>query len=425
MTLPRFVVLTTAYLLVCVGLLHGSAAATELAVTVRDVTGLAGSRPVTGGVPLAVGVAPKDSCFVLTDERGELVPCQTSVLARWKDESVRWVLLDFQAAPPPGGTARFTLGWSDRGPAPQLPVATVDSTKGVIQTGTMRLGPADDAVLSVGDRLDVQFTLIDDEGRRCQGVVESSDVEASGPVRGTLLLRGAFRGPDGSRVLGFRLRASVFAGLSRVFLEPHLLVDADTGVVHRIRGLSLDIVPRTPLKGVQLGGGSEVPSGASVRLLQIDDETCRFEGVEAAANKAPGWAELTDAAGTVAVAVRDFWQQWPKSIESDAARAEDWAVPHVFRGDVRSHGAVVQAPVPLRRRTATGSGWANRADGRSGWTCRATATRSSEVQTRRWCPRPIRRRPSPPESGGQSPRRAVRRWKPTIVGRRICSSTAT
>ena len=318
MTLPRFVVLTTAYLLVCVGLLHGSAAATELAVTVRDRTGLAGSRPVTGGVPLARGVAPKNSCFVLTDERGELVPCQTSVLARWKDDSVRWLLLDFQAAPPPGGTARFTLGCSDLGPAPQLPVATVDITKGIIQTGTIRLGPADDAVLSVADRLDVRFTLIDEEGRHCRGVVESREVEASGPIRGTLLLRGAFRGPDGSRVLGFRLRASVFAGQSRVFLEPHLLVDADRGVVHRLRGLSLDIVPRTPLKGFRLGGGSELQSEASVRLLQVDDKTSRFAGDEAATNKAPGWAELTDAGGTVAVAVRDFWQQWPKSLEADA-----------------------------------------------------------------------------------------------------------
>ena len=268
---------------------------------------------------MAIGVAPKGSHFVLANEQGELVSCQTTVLARWKDESVRWVLLDFQAAPPPGGTARFTLGWSNRprGPAPQLPVETVDRAKGVIQAGTMQLGLADDALLSVSDRLDVRFTLIDDQGRPCQGVVESRAVEASGPVRGTVLVKGAFRRADGSRVLGFRLRASVFAGLSRVFLEPHLLVDADTGVVHRLRGLSLDVVPRTPPKRIQLGG-STVQLAASARLLQVDDETCRFEGVEGSGSKAPGWAELTDAAGTVAVAVRDFWQQWPKSIESDA-----------------------------------------------------------------------------------------------------------
>ncbi len=295
------------------------AAPRELAVTVRNVAGLRERRPVTGGVPLAVGVAPQGSCFVLADERGEKVPLQTTVLARWKDGSVRWVLLDFQAAPPPAATSRFKLGWSYQpcGPAPEFPVETVDNAEGVLRTGTVRLAPTADGLLSVSDRLDVRFTLIDEQGRLCRGVVESSAVETSGPVRGTLLLRGTFRGPDGSRLLGFRLRASVFAGLSRVYLEPQMLVDADTGVVHRFRGLSLEIVPRTPPKGIRLGGGPMERSGTSVRLFQVDDETCRFGSVERAGVKAPGWAELTDAAGTVAAAVRDFWQQWPKSIEGD------------------------------------------------------------------------------------------------------------
>jgi len=173
-------------------------------------------------------------------------------------------------------------------------------------------------LLRVSDRLVVRFVLTDDRGRLYHANVESSIVEASGPVRGTLLMRGAFCGSDGSRLLGFRLRASVFAGLSRVLLEPHLLIDADTGVVHRLRELSLDILPRTPPKGIKLGGASAEQSGASVRLLQVDDQTCRFEGVEGTARKAPGWAELTDASGTVVVALRDFWQQWPKSLEADA-----------------------------------------------------------------------------------------------------------
>lgn len=292
----------------------------ELALSVQDLTGLDGLRPVSGGVPLAAGAAPRGAAFVLTDEQGETVPCQSHVLTRWKDGTARWVLLDFQAAPPPAGTARFSLRWSshDEAPAPKLPVRAVDEANGILQGGTMRLGPAEDGVLCVGDRLDVRLTLIDGAGRRCRGVVESRAVEAGGPVRGTVLLRGAFRAPDESRVLGFRLRASAFAGSSRVLLEPHLLVDADAGVIHRLRGLSLDIVPRSPLKSVRLGGAAKEISKTNARLLQVDDETCRFEGVEGTGSTAPGWAELTDAAGTVAVAARDFWQQWPKSLETDA-----------------------------------------------------------------------------------------------------------
>ena len=292
----------------------------QVALTVRDVTGLDTQRPVTGGIPLAAGAAPADACFLLTDERGEQVPCQTAVLSRWKDGSARWVLLDFQGAPRPKGTSRFTLGWSDKQhpPAAKNPVSVLDGVKTVIQTGEIKISPATDAVLHVADRLAVRFTLIDEQGQRCQGVVESTDVESPGPLRGTVLFRGAFRRQDGSRVLGFQLRASLFAGHPAVRLEPHLLVDADTGVVHRLRGLSLEIAPLTPLRTVSLSGRLQEPSGTPGRLMQIDDETYRFEGVRETGSKAPGWAELTDAQGTIAVAVRDFWQQWPKSLESDA-----------------------------------------------------------------------------------------------------------
>ena len=117
----------------------------ELAVTVRDVTGLPGLRPVTGGVPLAIGAAPKGSCFVLTNEQGERVPCQTAILARWKDESVRWVLLDFQAAPPAGRDGTIHAGLErPRRTRWHRSFRWIRSTArpGVIQTGTMRLGPA-------------------------------------------------------------------------------------------------------------------------------------------------------------------------------------------------------------------------------------------------------------------------------------------
>ena len=46
--------------------------------------------------------------------------------------------------------------------------------------------------------------------------------------------------------------------------------------------------------------------------------TPSVEGIDRTGSKAPGSAQLTDADGTVAVAVRDFWQQWPKGSESDA-----------------------------------------------------------------------------------------------------------
>ena len=70
----------------------------ELSIIVQDMSGIGGKlRPLTGGVPIAEGAAPEGSVFILYDDNGITVPLQTSVLARWKDNSARWVLLDFQS----------------------------------------------------------------------------------------------------------------------------------------------------------------------------------------------------------------------------------------------------------------------------------------------------------------------------------------
>ena len=61
--------------------------------------------------------------------------------------------------------------------------------------------------------------------------------------------------------------------------------------------------------------GWEGPCATGVRLFQRDDEHYDLGG--AAGGKAPGWAELRGDGGTVALALRDFWQQWPKSLEVD------------------------------------------------------------------------------------------------------------
>ncbi|HUU17150.1 MAG TPA: hypothetical protein VMW72_08380, partial [Sedimentisphaerales bacterium] len=86
----------------------------QLDISVRDMTGLESLRSVTGGVPLAQGAAPEGVNFVLYDENDKPVSCQTSVLGRWKDRSVRWVLLDFQAEPPANRTSHFKLSWGKK-----------------------------------------------------------------------------------------------------------------------------------------------------------------------------------------------------------------------------------------------------------------------------------------------------------------------
>ena len=123
---------------------------------------------------------------------------------------------------------------------------------------------------------------------------DSFALQDSGPIRATGCLRGAFRNAAGERWLDFRLWVSVFAGLSRVLLEPLLIVNAEAGLVQRVRSLRLVLRPAAAISAAAVGEGQETATafGDGWRLLQVDDAQYRL-GQEARQGRAPGWAEAT------------------------------------------------------------------------------------------------------------------------------------
>lgn len=212
------------------------AALHAVAIRVVDTAGLGTVCSVTGGVPIPAGAAPAGSRFLLYDRDHRQVPCQHAVLASWKDGSVRWVLLDFQAQPPAEGASDFQLEWTADGTDlnPSVPVEVRKEDGVSVASGAVELATVEGALLRLSQRLDVRLVWTDKGGQRCMGQVESSDVETAGPLRSTMLLTGSFRTPAGERVVGFRLRASVYAGLPRVCLEPQILIDEYDTPLHML-----------------------------------------------------------------------------------------------------------------------------------------------------------------------------------------------
>lgn len=290
-------------------------------ITVKETAGLDLLRPVTGGVPLAEGVAPGGSRFILLDKNNKSVPCQSEVLARWQDGSIRWTLLDFQAKPQANRSEQFRLKWVPKVRETQssLPVKALQGKITSAESGSIQLSTLPGILLRISKRVDVKLVLTDKERKRCEGVVDSAKVETDGKLRSTLALTGSFRSPEGKRVVDFRLRASVYAGLSQVYLEPQILINADKNMIQYLNDLSLEFVTLNPIRSATIGGmpgwtGIPAP-GSSVRLLQVDDENYRIEGAPGTGKQAPGWVEMDDGKGSMAVSLRDFWQQWPKSLE--------------------------------------------------------------------------------------------------------------
>jgi len=307
----------------------------SLKLTVLDTAGVGVRRPVTGGVPVAEAAAPPDRIFVLRNSKGQPVPLQSAVLARWKDGSSRWVLLDFQAAPPAGGRESYVLSWEAEGAgAPEIP-CRVDRDASVLRTGELSVSPSETGVLDLSGRFDVVLSLTDEGGQTCEAVVESVDIETAGDLRATLSLVGAFRNPAGDRLFQFRLRASIFAGRSVIRLEPMVLVDAEREIVQQIRELRLSLTPRGSAGSARLGGapGWEGAADGAVRLFQYDDRNYRLEGAEGEGGKAPGWAELSGGQATIAMALRAFWQQWPKSLETSPTGLSVGLFPAFTEGD--------------------------------------------------------------------------------------------
>ena len=90
-----YLTITLALAVVC-----GCAAARadfDLPLELRPNGGAGGSRYISNGVPLEVGAAMDTSQLRVLGPDGKEVPAQFRVLARWwrKDNSIRWVLVDF------------------------------------------------------------------------------------------------------------------------------------------------------------------------------------------------------------------------------------------------------------------------------------------------------------------------------------------
>jgi len=307
-----------------------------LKITVTDMTGLNSLRPAKGGVPLARGAAPEAAQFTLLDDDARPVACQATVLARWEDDSARWVLLDFLSEPPANGVRTYTLQCGDEvtETAQPQPATVSPGPAPSLSSGDMEITTTGDGLLRIADRLQVSLVATDSDGVRYEAQAESVDIETAGPVRSTLALQGSFESSAGDRLFTFRMWVSVFAGLSKVRLEPLILIDSESGVVQRVQDLSLQIRPLAGVRSATIGGdpGWQGEPETAVRLLQIDDETYTLAGAAGVGEKAPGWAEFDDGLGTVAIALRDFWQQWPKSLEVDAASLTIGLLPHFEAG---------------------------------------------------------------------------------------------
>jgi len=332
-----------------------------VALTVREPTGLCRNGDVlVSGVPLPQGVVHDPARLALRDRAGKRLRAQIETLARWHDGSVKWALLTVPQFSVRGGRQTRLLLTHDRPSRLSRGIALRRTRCGLrIDAGRLRFTIARNGRLiprlEVRDRgrwsyratdLDLAMT-VEHNGRSedysAARAPRDIEVETEGPLRTVVAMRGLHRAKSGRTFGPYVLRFEVVAGSSQLRLTHSVIYDGDPEKDF-IR--ASEIVLQAKVGGEQsfaFGGddGHEAcfqrqraryaPDFRHAELYQDSATHWRVrrwvdrqrrevfceEGL-----RADGWMELSGSAGRVALAVRDFWQNHPKTLAADAATGE-------------------------------------------------------------------------------------------------------
>ena len=315
--------------------------ASEVTITVTEPTGVARSGwPVTSGIPLSQGELLRSRQAALFSAGGPEVPLQTEVLSRWPDGSVRWLLLDFQVDLDADETKRFMLRY---GPTvqrsavtrplqialhpshtnPITPVLDAGPLRIILSTDHFRLLDSIwldhdvDGEFSAAERLTdgegAGIVLIGVDGTRYRADLSLATwtVEQHGPLRACVRIDGRHRAEDGSPMFSYVVRLHTFRGQSFFKFDYTFINDHQDALMAKIN--AIEIVCATQEGGDRLLLNGE-PISQPSRLFQVDDTQFEVNG-DRSPGRAAGWAAIASDDGGLAVGVRDFWQNWPKSLQ--------------------------------------------------------------------------------------------------------------
>ena len=204
---------------------------------VRIVIGSAGNaadwdrlrrdEPVTLGVPFPESAQSDPELLSLFDADGREVPVQTRVLDRWRDGSIRWLLIDLQANVDTRVGTEYRLqvssGRANSRPQPPTPVS-VSGGRGDIEVDTgrarfrMRAGgrfPFERVLVGNVSAVDASRTALHAEtatGSVVEARITEVFVEEKGALRTTIVLKGSIPAADGETILDVATRLHFFAG---------------------------------------------------------------------------------------------------------------------------------------------------------------------------------------------------------------------
>ncbi len=315
--------------------------------------------PVRFGVPLPRGLLSAEHVAAAVDFGEVPTGAQATPMAHWSDGSIRWLLVDSLPSTTTERTATLYLWRVDESVSAGVRVCKADDVW-IVQTGKaafhidartfrpFRAVEFADEARCLENAAEIQ--LVDAEGRTQLPSVERLIVESTGRVRTTLRASGIMAGSDGLR---WTARLSFFAASEAVLLRfaihnPHAARHRggiwDLGDRGSRFFRSLDLTLKRPSGGdpsIRWKTEPNSPVASEKALLSIYQGSSGGKNWQSrnhvdrhgrAACTVPGYIEESSRGrregsraqplvacesenSRVAVAIPDFWQQFPKAID--------------------------------------------------------------------------------------------------------------
>lgn len=293
----------------------------------------AGSLPVSGGVPFPKGALGSAGNVRLLDADGNEIPAQTRITGRWPDGSVKWLLLDCQPRLPASGPAALTLEYGSdvRPQAFASPLQVQEGTEAItVTTGPLRfevsrkaLGPFGNVWADIdGDGAFADAERVSAAGAWAGSVVTDANgveytsrgpptsvsIEERGPLKVVIRVQGRHREPGGKPFFAYDARIHAYAG--KPYVRLHYVFGND----------NLD-EPFSEFRSIELrlpvAGTGDVLSPAGPAFAQLTADLCEVGSGPSRQQKPgrlDGWLARVNDGRATGVAVRDFWQHYPKSL---------------------------------------------------------------------------------------------------------------
>lgn len=296
--------------------------------------------PITAGIPLAKGALYKPENTRLL-KGTTVLPLQARAEARWEDGSIKWLLLDTQVDLKANEQARLVLEYGGSAvskTASGLTITNLSGRGGVsVDTGALRaILPlvGDSEFRTSSDELlsSLSGTLTDKDGVPWQFVAEDVRVLEVGPLRAIVRVDGHYRSGERRHFLGSTLvtfyACKPYARVDQLFGND--LVDT---VMTPIKSLVLDLKTAAPPVNATLGvvDGQALSGGPGMQVSQQFDDRFVAQQATVATGKRLAGTMNTDA---VAVAVKDLWQNYPKSVSVTATGLRLGLCPEITPTDL-------------------------------------------------------------------------------------------